>query len=119
MPINSKYLFVASMDVDPEHEALFNEVYDQEHIPYLSEVPGVLGATRYKRGEVVMNIGGETKTLNIGDAPSYTAIFELERPEVLTSPEWAKAVEKGRWPTHVRQHTKNRRHVLLTIIEPL
>ena len=26
MPINSKYLFVASMDVDPDTERLFNEV---------------------------------------------------------------------------------------------
>ena len=32
MPITSKYLFVASMDVDPDKEDLFNEVYDTEHI---------------------------------------------------------------------------------------
>ena len=31
MPITSKYLFVASMDVDPDKEDLFNEVYDTEH----------------------------------------------------------------------------------------
>jgi hypothetical protein len=35
MPIKSKYLFVASMDVDPAKEALFNEVYDTEHVPNL------------------------------------------------------------------------------------
>jgi hypothetical protein len=118
MPRKTKYLLIASMDVDPEHEALFNEVYDQEHIPILSKVPGVLEATRYKRGDVVMNIGGETKTLNIGDAPGYSAIFELESPDVLTSPEWARAVEEGRWPAQVRPHTRNRRHILLTLIEP-
>jgi hypothetical protein len=28
MPINSKYLFVASMDVDADKETLFNEIYD-------------------------------------------------------------------------------------------
>jgi hypothetical protein len=33
MPIKSKYLFVASMDVDPDKETLFNEVYDTEHVP--------------------------------------------------------------------------------------
>jgi len=37
MPINSKYLFVASMDVDPDKEALFNEVYDTEHVPNLDQ----------------------------------------------------------------------------------
>jgi hypothetical protein len=25
---------------------------------------------------------------------------------------WAKAVDAGRWPTHVRPFTRNRRHVL-------
>jgi hypothetical protein len=28
MPINAIYLFVASMDVDVDKEALFNEVYE-------------------------------------------------------------------------------------------
>ena len=54
----AKYLMIASMDVDPEHEAIFNEVYDQEHVPNLSRVPGVVGITRYKRGTLTMNIGG-------------------------------------------------------------
>jgi hypothetical protein len=48
MTINSKYIFVASMDVDPDKEALFNEVYDTEHIPNLLKVPGVHAATRIK-----------------------------------------------------------------------
>ncbi len=38
MPISSKYLFVVSMDVDAEKEALFNEVYDTEHVPNLLKV---------------------------------------------------------------------------------
>src|ERR1700716_3526026 len=46
MTINSKYIFVASMDVDADKEALFNEVYDIEHIPNLLKVPGVHAATR-------------------------------------------------------------------------
>lgn len=41
MPFSTKYLFIVSMDVDPEKEALFNEVYDTEHVPYLSMVSGV------------------------------------------------------------------------------
>ena len=43
MPIASKYLFVVSMDVTKEKEALFNEVYDTEHVPLLKKVPGVDG----------------------------------------------------------------------------
>ena len=113
----AKFLMIASMDVDPEHESTFNEVYDQEHVPNLSKVPGVLGISRYKRGTLTMNIGGERKTIEIPNEPTYTAIYELENPDVLTSPAWAKAIEDGRWPSQVRPHTKNRRHVLLKLMD--
>jgi len=114
----AKYLMIASMDVDPEHDAIFNEVYDKEHIPNLGKVPGVLGISRYRRDELTMNIGGERKTIQIPNEPSYTAIYELESPDVLTSAAWDKAIEDGRWPGQVRPFTKNRRHVLLKLMEP-
>jgi len=60
-----------------------------------------------------MNIGGERKTMRAENEPAYTAIYELESPDVLTSAAWNKAVEAGRWPAQVRPHTRNRRHVLL------
>jgi hypothetical protein len=31
---------------------------------------------------------------------------------VLVTPQWAAAVEKGRWPAQVRPYTKNRRHFM-------
>lgn len=113
--IRAKYLFVVQMDVDPAHEALFNEVYDTEHIPNLLKVPGVRGASRARGVPYALAIGGEIKR---SDAPSplYTALYEIDGPEVLTSPEWAAAVEKGRWPGHVRPHTSNRRHALMKVM---
>jgi len=105
MTEKARYLMIASMDVDPEHEALFNEVYDQEHIPNLSRVPGVLGIVRYKREELIMSIGGEKKIMRAENEPAYSVIYELESPGVLTSPEWAEAVEAGRWPAQVRPYT--------------
>ena len=113
----AKFLMIASMDVDLEHDAIFNEVYDQEHVPNLSKVPGVLGIRRYKRGALKMSIGGEQKTIEIANEPTYTAIYELASPDVLTSPAWEKAIEEGRWPSQVRPHTKNRRHVLLKLMD--
>ena len=44
-------------------------------------------------------------------------LSELESPDVLTSPAWDKAIEDGRWPSQVRPHTKNRRHVLLKLMD--
>ena len=46
MPISTKYLFVVRMDVDADKEALFNEVYDGEHVPNILKVPGVRSAWR-------------------------------------------------------------------------
>ena len=61
MPMDAKYLFAASMDVRPEKESLFNEVYDEEHLPTVMKVPGVLSATRYKTQELTMMLGGERR----------------------------------------------------------
>ena len=41
MAAKARYIFIASMDVQPEKEALFNELYDTEHVPLLLKVPGV------------------------------------------------------------------------------
>jgi hypothetical protein len=112
MPIQSRYLFSAAMDVEPAKDALFHEVYEQEHIPLILKVPGVIGAARFTKRELTMIIGGERKTIVIESEPAYNALYELESPEVLTSEPWAKAVDAGRWPGQVRPFTKNRRHVL-------
>jgi hypothetical protein len=108
----AKYLFIASMDVDAEKEALFNEVYDTEHIPALLKVPGVLSVRRAVREPLTMFLGGEKKTIVAEGEPRYSAYYELESAEVLMSEAWGKAVEAGRWPSQVRPFTRNRRHVL-------
>jgi hypothetical protein len=114
MPITSKYLFVVSMDVDADKEALFNEVYDTEHVPLILKVPGVRGAARMEGQSFKFLLGGETVTKPL-DGPKYTAVYELDSPDVLLSPEWAKAVEAGRWPSQVRPFTKNRHHMVFKV----
>lgn len=113
MPIQTRYLFSAAMDVEPGKEAIFNEVYDKEHVPLILTVPGVIAAVRFKRQPVTLIIGGEKKTIVMENEPRYDALYELESPDVLLSPAWAKAVDQGRWPGEVRPYTKNRRHVML------
>lgn len=111
MPIKSKYLFVVSMDVDPEKEALFNEVYDTEHVPILVKVPGVHAVSRMQGEPFTLSLGGQERQI-AHEGPRYSALYEIDGPHVLVSPEWATAVELGRWPTHVRPFTHNRRHAL-------
>ena len=82
----TKYLFIVRMDVDPEKEDRFNEWYNKEHVPALLKVPGVTAAYRYT---------------SLEGAPKYTAIYELEKPDVVTSEAWKKAVEMTPRPKDV------------------
>lgn len=116
MPITTRYLFIASMDVDPEHEALFNEVYDTEHVPYLLEVPGVVSVQRLRAEDFEMAIGGEVKSVGCAHVPRYSAIYELESPDVVKSDAWAQAVERGRWGEQVRPFTLNRQHEMRVVM---
>ena len=109
MPFATKYVFVVSMDVDKDKEALFNEVYDKEHVPLLLKVPGVRAVSRVQGEDFAFNLAGE-RVSKKHEGAIYTAIYEIDSPAVLLSPEWAKAGEQGRWPGEVRPFTKNRSH---------
>ena len=112
MTIESKYLFIASMDVAKDQEDLFNKIYDTEHIPNLLKVPGVISVARYKKIPLTMYLGGQKEEMVFESEPTYHAYYEVTSPDVLTSPDWRSAVELGSWPDQVRPHTRNRRHVL-------
>lgn len=73
----AKFLFVAIGDTPDEHEAEFNQWYDQEHIPLLSAVPGVISARRFRDPK--------------GD-PRYLALYELEEDSVLEQEDWQAAL---------------------------
>ena len=77
----AKYLFIASMDVDPDKEALFNEVYDTEHIPNILKVPGIHSATRYVAEPLTMVIGGERKDaiglVDVAPAAGETVVYSI------------------------------------------
>ena len=118
MPIQGHYLFTASMDVTADKEALFHEVYETEHVPLLSKVPGVISIARFKTQELVLAIGGERRTIVMEGEPTFSAIYEVESPDVLKSDAWMEASEAGRWAEQVRPHTSNRKHSLRRLIVP-
>ncbi len=115
MPVKTRYLLCVSMDVEPDYEDLFNEVYDEEHIPYLMKVEGVHAVSRAKGESFVFAMAGEKKTVD-APSPSYIAMYEIDGPEVVASDAWAAAVETGRWPGEVRPHTSNRSHAMYRIV---
>lgn len=80
-------LMVIRLDVAPEHEADFNAWYDEEHLPALCTVPGVIAARRFRA------IEGE---------PKYMAVYSLTCPEVQASEPWKRAIDTP-WSARVRQ----------------
>ena len=91
------YIYLVQMNIPAEHEAEFNRVYDTEHVPMLSKVPGVHKVTRYK--------------LDKSEDPrmqKYLAIYEIDSPAVVASKEWSEAGEWGSWAPKIRPLTTER-----------
>ena len=93
------HAFVVQLDIPAEHEAEFNRVYDTEHFPMLSKVPGVHSAARYRLDHST-----------IPTMPRYLAIYEVDSAEIINSPAWQEASDLGEWKPKIRPHTTNRQH---------
>jgi antibiotic biosynthesis monooxygenase (ABM) superfamily enzyme len=95
-PANAGGLLVNAMNVAPEHEAEFNEWYDNEHVPALAAVPGVLSARRFK---------DPTGTHR------YLALYHLKTPDVTTGQAWKSAASTP-WTERLRPHFKDHLRIL-------
>ncbi len=116
MPPATKYLLIISMDIDPDKEELFHEVYEKEHIPGILKLPGIRSVSRSEGQSAKVLLGGQLQDIDMSAEPRFTAIYEIDDPEVLATQEWQDAVEAGRWPGDVRPYTSNRRFELRKII---
>lgn len=96
----SEYLYIVQMDVPPELDADFNRIYDTQHIPQISKVPGVLEVKRYKLEKPAPGV------------PKYAAIYRVSSADVPQGPAWVKASDTGDWKPKIRPHTFNRMHAL-------
>ena len=81
-------ILVVRIDVEPEMEEEFNRWYNEEHIPGLLKVPGVLWA---KRG------------VNTGKGPKYIAVYEHENIDVQDSEAYRK-VTQTEWTRRLEPH---------------
>ncbi|MGZ3596042.1 MAG: hypothetical protein ACXWMV_12625, partial [Syntrophales bacterium] len=82
---------IVRTDVVPEMEEEFNRWYNEEHIPRLLKVPGVLWA---KRG---------TST---ADGQKYIAVYEHENVEVQKTAAYSEALETA-WTHKIRPYLRN------------
>lgn len=93
------YIYVVQMNIPAAQEPEFNRIYDTEHVPMLSKVPGVHNVTRYR-----LEQSNDTRM------QKYLAIYEIDSPAVVESKEWEVAGAWGDWATKIRPHTTDRHH---------
>jgi hypothetical protein len=86
------------MDVEPHCEPLFNELYDDEHLPLLLKLPGAVNAVRYRT--------------TVATEPRYLFAYEVERQDLPMSKLWNDTSDIGRWKPEVRPYTFNKRFIL-------
>jgi len=92
------YVFWVMMDIEPHREALFNELYDVEHVPLLLKLPGCVNVARYR-------------TETAGE-PRYLAAYEVERTDLPMSQQWNDTSDIGRWKPEVRPYTSNKKYIV-------
>ena len=66
-------LLMVWVDIPKEHESEFNNWYNEEHLPEITSIPGVLNAARYEA---------------VKSGPKHLACYELESPAVVSSSAW-------------------------------
>jgi hypothetical protein len=94
------YIYLVQMDVPAEKEDDFNRIYDAQHVPELSKVPGVRGVTRYR-----------LESADVDGVARYAAIYELDSPDIPKSEAWKAASDLGDWASQIRPYTTNRSHL--------
>ena len=88
---DAQALLFISMNVAPEHDAEFNDWYNQEHLDALGAVPGVLCARRYRGGGAVQR---------------YCAMYHFANPDVPNSASWKTAANTP-WTEKMRPHFRD------------
>ena len=102
MAEKQKVLLVVMADVDPEHEEDLNGWYNEEHLPALLKVPGVLSVRRYK----ILPETESQGTSATGRPQKYLTIYEHESIEVQNTEAYQK-VRSTPWAERVRPYMKN------------
>ena len=78
---NGLLLFMT--DIDPALEGEFNRWYEEEHLGERIAIPGFITTRRFQAVE---------------SNPKYLAIYDLESPDVLRSPNYLRMIGAGKTP---------------------
>ena len=90
------------MDIPNELDDDFNRIYDTQHIPNILQVPGVNACTRYR-----------LESSDVEGVARYTAVYDIDSPDLPGTDIWTEASDKGDWITQIRPYATNRSRSLI------
>jgi hypothetical protein len=97
-PENAGGVIISAMDIDPQAEEEFNDWYNTEHMPVLSNLPGVLAARRFRAHQ---------------GKPSYIALYHVSDLSIYAEPSWS-AVNETAWTERMRRYQHNRTYFMFS-----
>jgi len=99
-----QWILVVTAYVEPEVEADWNRWYDEVHVPEILACPGVHRSTRCETAEpaAVRGFAPRPEDARRG----YIAIYDIDGPEVLQTPEFAKARGWRQFAEQVKSSTR-------------
>lgn len=96
-PAEAGGLCISSMEVDPAIEDEFNEWYDEEHMPLMDAVPGMLSARRFRA---------------TSGLPRYVAVYHLKSVDVYKERCWYEANQTP-WIRRIHRYRLRTLHMIL------
>jgi len=99
-PDVARALLCVGLEPEPAYEEEYNAWYNDEHIPFLIKVPGVLRARRFRALE---------------GSPRYLAVYELTEPSVRQGAGFSAAADTP-WSARMRAHCNR---AITAIYQPL
>ena len=91
------FCMTTTFEIAPEDEAEFNDIYDNDHIPNILKLEGVLEIIRFR--DAAPNEKGFLV---------YSAIYFLAQENLHLTPEWTALSDLGRWAPVIRPKVKSR-----------
>ena len=91
------YCMIITFEIAPEDEAEFNDIYDNDHIPTLLDLDGVLEVIRFR--DAAPNDKGFLV---------YSALYMFTRENLHETPEFTALSNLGRWAPVIRPKVKSR-----------
>ena len=91
------FCMMITFEIAPEDESEFNDIYDNDHIPNILKLKGVVEVIRFK------DSAPNEKGLLV-----YSALYLLARENLHQTPQWRELSDLGRWAPVMRPKVKSR-----------